>query len=445
MEELLGEDVEIGFKDLITVEEDQDDRDFTSEDRQKYHEWKLKFPYHIIQGVRMGQLTQQTWLIFNGAIDYWNNYLPVFKKSNFYELLLQEGVPAMVECFEGMNNCFINAAFNSESIDYELDKKMQVFTNLSIMLARLYEFNVKNEDAVRVCDILLQKQLPSHLRKTFDSIKARVTKQVSNLGNVGQAKGGAAPPKGKDPVPATTTVYQPTKTDILTSEILSYLELIQNGNKDLINKAMESLNTWTPNPLEEIELELNAELWCRLGRLAINVNTNAQIKIGLFCAEQGLNNACQQYKKKNFGQIPVTRLRWYSVAESQYGEALHKLLDTQKQEKESQDKLLHMAVSHYVEACAIGAKAGISFLVLEAAKLMWNSLILLLDQPNNRKMLIKPMSSVHSNLKTVHESSDPDFLVLLYSALFACIQEQKDWKLGEQIVEEAFEYMPQTH
>lgn len=91
----------------------------------------------------------------------------------------------MIECFEGMNNCFINATFNSESIDYELDKKMQIFTNLAIMLARLYEFNVKNDDAVRVCDVLLQKQLPSHLRKTFDSIKARVTKQVSNLANLG--------------------------------------------------------------------------------------------------------------------------------------------------------------------------------------------------------------------------------------------------------------------
>lgn len=98
---------------------------------------------------------------------------------------------------------------------------------------------------------------------------------------------------------------------------------------------METLNTWQPNQLEEIELELNAELWCRLGRLAININTNAMIKIGLFCAEQALQNACQQFKKKNWAAIPITRLRWYSVAESLYGEALFKLLDTNKQEKES--------------------------------------------------------------------------------------------------------------
>jgi len=125
-----------------------------------------------------------------------------------------------------------------------------------------------------------------------------------------------------------TNTYAPSKTDVLTSEVLSYLELIYNGNKDMLNKAMETLNTWQPNQQEEIELELNAELWCRLGRLAININTNAAIKIGLFCAESCFNNACTNFKGKKFNSIPTTRLRWYAVAESLYGEALYKLLDT---------------------------------------------------------------------------------------------------------------------
>lgn len=92
VENLLEEEIEIGYKELITVEEDQDEREFTNEDKAKYHEWKTKFPYHIIQSVKLGQTTQQTWLVFNGAVEYWNNYLPVFKKSNYYELMLQEGV-----------------------------------------------------------------------------------------------------------------------------------------------------------------------------------------------------------------------------------------------------------------------------------------------------------------------------------------------------------------
>lgn len=76
---------------------------------------------------------------------------------------------------------------------------------------------------------------------------------------------------------------------------------------------------------------------------------------------------------------------------------------------------------------------------------MWNALLSLLDAPNNRKLLIKPMSKVHEYLSSVQENTDPDFLVLFYSALFQCITEQKDWKLGEKITEEAFKYMPQTH
>lgn len=63
----------------------------------------------------------------------------------------------MIECFESMNNCFINASFSSENVDYELDKKMQVFSNLSMMLSRLYEYLGKSDEAVRVCDTLLQK------------------------------------------------------------------------------------------------------------------------------------------------------------------------------------------------------------------------------------------------------------------------------------------------
>ena len=85
--------------------------------------------------------------------------------------------------------------------------------------------------------------------------------------------------------------------------------------------------------------------------------------------------------------------------------------------------MLLLSVGHFVESCFIASKAHIGYLVLESAKLMWNALLALLDQPNNRKQLVKPLSNVHNYLKAVQESTDPDFLVLLYSALFACIQE----------------------
>ena len=145
-------------------------------------------------------------------------------------------------------------------------------------------------------------------------------------------------------------------------------------------------------------MELNVELWCRLGRLAINQNTNAMFKVALYCADVAIKNADSKARNRKFAQIPTTRLRWYAVAEALYGEALYLLLDKEKQEKESQDKLLHASVSHFVESCNIASKAGIAYLVLESAKQMWNALLGLLEAPHNRKLVIKPMALVHSYL-----------------------------------------------
>ena len=63
----------------------------------------------------------------------------------------------MLEAFEAMNNCFLSANFAPDHVDYELNKKMLVFTNLSVLLARLFEFKTNNSEVVRICDILLTK------------------------------------------------------------------------------------------------------------------------------------------------------------------------------------------------------------------------------------------------------------------------------------------------
>ena len=166
--------------------------------------------------------------MFNASIEFWNNYLPIFKMPNFYDKMHPQGHVAMLECFEAMNNSFVSAIFSPDAVDYELNKKMLVFSNLSILLARYFEFKADTAEAIRVCDTLLVKQLPSHLRKTFDSIKARVTKSVSNLAALQEKGKKDAPAKGKNAA-VEKEPAGPSKTDILTSEVLSYLELIQNG------------------------------------------------------------------------------------------------------------------------------------------------------------------------------------------------------------------------
>jgi hypothetical protein len=96
-------------------------------------------------------------LVFNASIEFWNNYLPIFKQPSFYDKMHADGHKAMLECFEAMNNCFISGIFSPDSVDYELNKKMLVFSNMSVLLARYFEFKQNVPEAIRVCDTLLVK------------------------------------------------------------------------------------------------------------------------------------------------------------------------------------------------------------------------------------------------------------------------------------------------
>jgi hypothetical protein len=176
-----------------------------------------------------------------------------------------------------MNNTFITTNFGAGNIDYNLSTKLSVFTNFSHIYCRIQEKKSQDE-ALRVCNLLLEKNLPPHLRKAFDTIKTRITKQAK-----GPEK--AAPAKGK----SEPTGHEPTQTEIISAEVIGLLELIaanlqndKNAAFNLVKDAMNKLTPWVPNDKEEVELELHAELWCRLGRLAILIKTTESAKVALF-------------------------------------------------------------------------------------------------------------------------------------------------------------------
>ena len=57
---------------------------------------------------------------------------------------------------------------------YDLDTKIQTFANISIVYARLMEFQKQTDEVIKICDTLLLTQLSPHSRKLINSIKARV-------------------------------------------------------------------------------------------------------------------------------------------------------------------------------------------------------------------------------------------------------------------------------
>ena len=317
--------------------------------------------------------------------------------------------------------------------DYDLDSKILVHANIGIIYARLLENKSQYDEALKVCEALLLSPLNPHTRKLINSIKARVSGMAKTAG-----KGGPIiSDKGK-------AGQSSLNNDQVIFEVVSQLEIIQNNtNKgqspDLIKKCYETLNTWKAKENDETELELHAELWARLAKLALNEANPQLYKYSLKSVEISLsllNSAA------DLAKIPVTRLRWYSLAEYLYSETLLCMINPATQEKESQEKFLFHALKHSIEAANKGCKALINILVLDAAKQFWNICTKLQDSAVNRRALIKPIFSMIFYLKTVKEMTEPDLVLLLNRLLTQAALENNEFKLGENVADMAFELVP---
>ncbi len=454
---LLENNIEIGYEELVPSEapaaEDEEEggeeaKEFTEEQKKRFTEWKQTVCEHISKSAELAETVTQPWLICNICSYLWNNYVIVFRDPDFPTKIYKGAKDTFKQCYASATKLISACAFSKDAPDYSVKSKGDVLAHVALYYAKLEAASGNTTEAVKVCDEMLTKQLVPHLRKHFDALKAGITKGVpAGKGAPAGGKSAAAQKgKGKAPVPAGDPAS--TKDEQRSIEVISYVELI-NATKekapaaDLLKKAMESMNAWKVDGAEEEDLELYAEQWTRLGQLAFKQDTPALMKTALVCAE----NACKVGSEPvlKFKGIPDKRLRWYALARCLYGDVLRNLVDPKRQEKESQELLLMNGVQNFVQAAEIAREAGIGMLVLEAGKRMWNALLPLLGARRNRLRLVDAMCKVTECLSSLKENSDPDFLALFYAATFSCITESRQWKLGEEKVEEAFQFVPQTH
>eukprot|EP01022_Parablepharisma_sp_SALTPOND_P012569 TRINITY_DN161_c0_g1_i1.p1 TRINITY_DN161_c0_g1~~TRINITY_DN161_c0_g1_i1.p1 ORF type:complete len:1999 (+),score=278.18 TRINITY_DN161_c0_g1_i1:82-5997(+) len=448
---LLENGVEICYEDLVLAEsEEQEDnaegeeaKEFTEDQKKQFCTWKQSVCEHVSKAAQLAQSVSQSWLVCNVCAYLWNNYLIVLRDPEFTVKIYKGAKDAFKECYQAATKLIATLAFDKDSPDYVVKQKGGILAHVGLYYAKLEEAAGNHTEAVKICDDLLGKQLLPHLRKHFDALKASITKAIPS----GKAPAAASKPAGK-PGAGKPKGEATSKDDQKAVEVISYVELITNSKEkaqavDMLKKAIDAMNLWAVDPAEEEDLELYAEQWTRLGQLAYKQNTPALMKTALVCAE----NACKVNGEtlQKFKNVPDKRLRWYSLAKCLYGDVLRSLVDPSKQEKESQEQLLMNAVGNFVQGAEIAKEAGLGVLVLEAGKRMWNALLSLLESRRNRIRLVESLCKVTGCLGALKENSDPDFLALLYAATFGCITESKQWKLGEEKVEEAFGYVPQTH
>ncbi len=59
---------------------------------------------HFLKGLKLAESIKQTWLVFNGAINIWNSFLPIFRNPINDNKLLPEITNLLKEFFEVMKN-----------------------------------------------------------------------------------------------------------------------------------------------------------------------------------------------------------------------------------------------------------------------------------------------------------------------------------------------------
>jgi hypothetical protein len=84
------------------------------------------------------QNTQQSYLTFNGAICVWNNFLHLFRVNANDSKLRTEVVDLLKDYFEAMRN-ILKEVETKGTVYYDLDTKIQAFSNIGLVYARILE------------------------------------------------------------------------------------------------------------------------------------------------------------------------------------------------------------------------------------------------------------------------------------------------------------------
>ena len=110
IDSLIKDNFEIAFKDPIRISEEEEldsqQHDITPEKREEVMEKKQAIISHFRKGLELADSIQQSWLIFNGAIYIWNNYLPVFRNPGNDEKLLEQISTLLKDFFDKMKVSF---------------------------------------------------------------------------------------------------------------------------------------------------------------------------------------------------------------------------------------------------------------------------------------------------------------------------------------------------
>lgn len=467
---LLDEGVEIGTAEIINFADNT--RVYSEPEKEHLNKWKTNLLNHIKAAIRLAVSVSQYWLVFNVAIQLWNILIPVIRSNNFTTIANDSVLPVMGDAYEAMNSgvIFLEST-GSEVYDTDYYAKIDLFVNLTAAYCKLLEAKGKPEEAIRICDVVLTRKLTSNMRKYFDGIRSRALKANDGKKVVAKTTTNTATKNNTN-----VKVFQPTADQLLVSDCFASLESAsiakdEKSKLEFLKKGTDSLKNYKINFNDESTIELNSELWYKYG---VQYFALGNYKMSLYCADNCVKtfnlgdinlsdnmryttsqiNANKTDKNSEvtgfsnrINQISHSLQKWYCVGYLLYGDSIYKLVDKDKQERYAQIKLYFNAIDKIIRSAKIAEKCKQHYVILQTVKAFYSIVINIVDQSQNRELLAKRFLELHKiliNNKNQILYGDPGFMLLFYSFFCLCINETKDWNLGEQVISEGLKMIPNS-
>ena len=392
------------------------------------NEYKKKIVDHFLNGLETAYKIKQKWLIFNAGIILWNNYLPVFKNS-INDSKLYHRTINVLEKYVEILRIAIKEEEKKKLSDYDLEKKIQVFGNITIIYCRLLEAKDEYQKVLPVCEDLLLSSLSIHTRKLINSIRARMIKQLKLNNNNKKNKKGTNIESIND------------KNEQLLFEIIFKIEIIQNNNnnEEIVKNLKECFDLmleWANEMKEEIDLDLSCELWTKIANSALNEKSFEMAKLAIKCLDFALNKPKLKIKRTKNGK------RWYALAEYLYAKANCSLIIKEGLDFETKDFLLFRALQFLISACGKILKCKYKKMFLDCVKKFYKIVIEIFGNfktNENLVLLEKPLFSLFFYFKEGKENFEElmkdmnlsKMLINLINIYYTCVEESKNWTLAE--------------
>jgi hypothetical protein len=163
---------EVAFEEPVMIDSEEETKPLSEDEQQGLLKQKRQILAYYSRGLQLAKSIGQHWLVFNGAIYIWNNFLPIFRNPSNNTRLLPEMGQLIKAYFDAMQ-VSLKELEKRQISDYDIDTKIQVFANIGLICARLAEQTKQFEEVGKICEALLLTPLSPHTRKLINSIKAR--------------------------------------------------------------------------------------------------------------------------------------------------------------------------------------------------------------------------------------------------------------------------------